>query len=65
MFGFGVLHIIDIDPREIQVGDLAIKINHNGFGTHAQIWVKIHDGARGWSNNAQFQCKFFFASYLT
>jgi hypothetical protein len=52
MLGFGVVHIIGIDPREAHVGDLVVKINHNGFGTHAQIWVKIHDGARGWSNNA-------------
>jgi len=35
MFGFGVVRIIGIDPKETQVGDLAIKINHNGFGTCA------------------------------
>jgi hypothetical protein len=35
MFGFWVVHIIGIDPKETQVGELAIKINHNGFGTYA------------------------------
>jgi hypothetical protein len=56
MLGFGVVHIIGVDPREAQVGDLVVKINQSGFGVHAQIWVKIHGRARGWSNSAQFQC---------
>jgi hypothetical protein len=64
MLGFGVVHIIGINPREASVGDLVVKINHNGFGANANIWVKIHDGVGRWSNGAQFQCRFFFASYL-
>jgi hypothetical protein len=31
----GVVHIIGIDPKEAQVGDLVVKINHSGFGAHA------------------------------
>lgn len=54
MLGFGVVHIIGVDPREAHVGDLVVKINHGGFGARAQIWVKIHGRARGWSNGAQF-----------
>jgi hypothetical protein len=30
-----------INPSETKIGDLAIKINHNGFGMHVQVWIKI------------------------
>jgi hypothetical protein len=33
LFGFGVVKIVGIDPREVEVGDLAIKIHHKGFDT--------------------------------
>jgi hypothetical protein len=35
MLGFGVVHIISIDPGEALVGDLVVKINHSGFGARA------------------------------
>jgi hypothetical protein len=38
---------------------LVVKIKHSGSGANAQIWVKIHDGAKGWSNGGQFQCRLF------
>jgi hypothetical protein len=31
VLGFGVVRIVGIDPREAEVGDLAIKIHHRRF----------------------------------
>jgi hypothetical protein len=57
LHGFGVVNIVGIDPRETQVGDLAVKINHKRFDTHAQVWIEIFDGTKKWN-------KFFFTSYI-
>jgi hypothetical protein len=29
--GFGVINIIGLDPTKARIGDLVIKIFHNGF----------------------------------
>jgi hypothetical protein len=54
LHGFGVVNIVGIDIRETQVEDLEIKINHGGFDTQAQVWIKIHDGTKKWNNIPQF-----------
>jgi hypothetical protein len=54
LHGFGVVNIVGIDIRETQVKDLAVKINHGGFDTQAQVWIKIHDGTKKWNNIPQF-----------
>jgi hypothetical protein len=46
--------IMGIDRREALVGDLVVKINHRGFDTKAQVWMKIHDGIGKWNKVAQF-----------
>jgi hypothetical protein len=30
-FRFGVLFVIGFNPTKVQIGDIAIKITHNGF----------------------------------
>jgi hypothetical protein len=47
--GFGVVKLVRIDPDEARVGDIVIKIAHNGFYTRAQVWLKVVNGARGWT----------------
>ncbi len=54
LHGFSVVRIMGIDPREAKVGDMEAKIHHKGFDTHAQVWIKIHDGLGEWVNIAQF-----------
>jgi hypothetical protein len=44
--------IVGINPREALVGDLVVKINHRGFDTKAQVWMKIHDGIGKWNKVA-------------
>jgi len=52
LHGFRVMSIVRIDPREALIGDLVVKINHKRFDTHAQVWIKIRDGARKWNRVA-------------
>jgi hypothetical protein len=54
MHGFGVVNIVGIYPSEALVGDLVVKIYHRRFGTHAQIWIRVHNGVREWNIVAQF-----------
>ncbi len=35
--GFGVVRLVGIDPDEARVGDIAIKVAHNGFYTRARV----------------------------
>jgi hypothetical protein len=37
LLGFGVITFVGIDHDELQVGDVAVEITHNGFYTHAQV----------------------------
>ncbi len=51
--GFGVVKLVGIDPDEARVRDIAVEVAHSGFYTHAQIWLKIIDGARGWASTSE------------
>jgi hypothetical protein len=62
--GFGIVTIIGIDLDEAQVGDVAVKLAHNGFYTRAQIWLKLRDGARGWGSTLELQKQYHYTSYL-
>jgi hypothetical protein len=62
--GFGVVRLVGIDPDEARVGDIAIEVTHSGFYTHAQVWLKVIDGARGWVSTSELQTNFYFTSYL-
>jgi hypothetical protein len=64
MHGFGVVGIVGINPSEALIGDLEVKMHHRGFDTQAQIWIKVGNGIGERNKVAQFQCKFFFISYI-
>jgi hypothetical protein len=62
--GFGVITIVGIDPEEARIGDIAVEIAHNGFYTHAEVWVKVRNGARGWVSTSQLQAQYYYTTYL-
>jgi len=62
--GCGVVRLIGTNPDEARVGDIAVEIAHSGFYIHAQVWVKVIDGARGWVLTSDLQTRFYFTSYL-
>jgi hypothetical protein len=62
--GFGVVTLVGIDPDEARVGDIAVEIIHSGFYTHAQIWLKVRNGARGWASTSELQTQYYYTSYL-
>jgi hypothetical protein len=35
LHGFSVVSIMGIDPKEVEVGDLMVKIHHKGFDKQA------------------------------
>jgi hypothetical protein len=43
LLGFGVVTFVGINPNEVQLVDVAIKIAHNGFYTRAQVWLKLRN----------------------
>jgi hypothetical protein len=38
---------VGINHDEAQIGDVAIKIVHNGFYTHTQVWLKLRNRVKG------------------
>jgi hypothetical protein len=62
--GFGVVRLVGIDPNEARVGDIAVEVAHSGFYTRVQVWLKVVDGARGWTLTLDLHTSFYFASYL-
>jgi hypothetical protein len=62
--GFRVVRLVGIYPAEARVGDIAVEVAHSGFYTHAQVWLKVIDGARGWASTSQLQTQFYYTSYL-
>ncbi len=62
--GFGVVRLIGINPDEARVGDIAVEVAHSGFYTHARVWLKVINGARGWASTSDLQANFTFTSYL-
>jgi hypothetical protein len=49
---------VGIDPEQARVGDIAVKVAHSGFYTHAQVWLKVIDGARGWASPQNYRRNF-------
>jgi len=47
LFGFGVLTMVGFDPAEAQVGDIVVKVKHNGCVSRVKVWVKSQDGTSG------------------
>jgi hypothetical protein len=45
LVGFGVFIVVGFDPVEAHVGDIAVKITHNGCVSRVKVWVKSQDGA--------------------
>jgi hypothetical protein len=45
LVGFRVVIVVGFNPAEAQVGNIAIKITHNGCVSKLKVWVKSHDGA--------------------
>jgi hypothetical protein len=62
--GFGVITIVGIDPEQARIGDIAVEIAHSGFHTHAEVWVKVNNGSRGWVSTSQFQAQYYHTTYL-
>jgi hypothetical protein len=62
--GFGVVTLVGIDPNEARVGDIAVEVAHSGFYTHAEVWLKVRDGARGWASILELQTQYYYTSYL-
>jgi hypothetical protein len=40
LVGFGVVTVVGFNPTEVQVGNIAIKITHNGCVSRVKVWVK-------------------------
>ncbi len=47
--------LVGIDPDEARVGDIVVEVVHSGFYTHAKVWLKVRDGARGWVSISELQ----------
>jgi hypothetical protein len=62
--GFGVVHLVGIDPDVARVGDIAVEITHSGFYTIARVWLKVTDGARAWACTSELEESFHYTSYL-
>jgi hypothetical protein len=43
--------LLGINLDEAQIGDVVIELTHNGFYTHAQVWVKIKKWSKGMGIN--------------
>jgi hypothetical protein len=65
LVGFGVVIVVGFNPIEAHVGDIAIKIAHNGFVSRVRMWVKAHDGSNGRCTCAKLPQQFHFTSYFT
>jgi hypothetical protein len=37
---FGVVTVVGFNPAKAQVGDIAVKITHNGCVSRVKVWVK-------------------------
>jgi hypothetical protein len=53
LVGFGVVIVVGFNLAEAQVGNIAIKITHNGCVSKVKVWVKSHDGANNWCTSAK------------
>jgi hypothetical protein len=64
LLGFGIMILMGINPNEAHIGDVAVKITHNGFYTRVQVWVKIRNGVGGWESTSDLQKQYHYTSYL-
>jgi hypothetical protein len=55
LVGFWVVIVVGFNLAEAQVGDIAIKITHNGCVSRVRMWVKSHDGASGLYTSVELQ----------
>jgi len=62
--GFGVVRLVGIEPDQARIGDIAVEITHSGYYTNARVWLKIVNGARGWTGTSELQSNFYFTFYL-
>jgi hypothetical protein len=62
--GFGVVTLVGVDPDEARVGDIAVEVAHSGFYTRTEVWLKVKDGARGWTSTAELQTQYYYTSHL-
>jgi hypothetical protein len=62
--GFGTVTLVGIDPEAARIGDIAIEIAHSGFHTRAEVWLRVRNGADGWTSISQLQMQYYYASYL-
>jgi hypothetical protein len=62
--GFGVIRLVGIEPDLARVGDIVVEVTHSGYFTRARVWLKVVDGARGWTCTSELQSSFYFTSYL-
>jgi hypothetical protein len=60
--GFGVVTIVGINPEAARVGDIAVEIDHSGFHTRAEVWVKAHNGPSGWVSTLRLQHQYYFTT---
>jgi hypothetical protein len=47
LVGFGVVIMVGFIPTKAQVGDITVKITHNGCVSRVRVWVRSQDGASG------------------
>jgi hypothetical protein len=47
-----VLTVVGFNLAEAQVGDIIVKVTHNGCVSKVKVWVKSQDGASDWYKSA-------------
>jgi hypothetical protein len=62
--GFGMVRVVGLEPDQARLGDIAVEVTHSGYFTRARVWLKVVDGARGWTCTSELQSSFYFTSYL-
>jgi hypothetical protein len=62
--GFGVVRLVGIEPNRARVGDIAVEVTHRGYYTSTRVWLKVVDGAKGWTCTSELQTEFHFTTYL-
>jgi len=62
--GFGVVRLVGIEPDRARVGDIAVEVTHRGYYISTRVWLKVADGAKGWTCTSELQTEFHFTTYL-
>jgi hypothetical protein len=62
--GFGTVTLVGIDPEVARIGDIVVEIAHSGFHMRAEVWLRVRNGADGWTSISQLQTQYYYASYL-